>query len=258
MEYIRLKNDEPIWEITLARPDKRNALNHPMVSEIHMALKTAASSTFCRAVIIKAEGEAFCAGADLQSLQLLQANSYEENLADSNDLAELFKTMNSHPKLIITQVNGPALAGGCGLATISDYCFASHEATFGYTEARIGFVPAIVMVFLLRRLGEQTAREWMLSADIVPAEEAKAKGLIYSVSEGESLNQMVYEFVSKLIKRNSGESVKRIKEMMSNLHGMSLDDALTYASEMNARTRETDDCKKGITAFLNKERPDWI
>ena len=257
MEYIRIKNDTQVWEIVLARPEKRNAMNSTMVRELQSVLDRASESVECRAVIIKAEGSAYSAGADLNSLQQLQNNSYAKNLADSKQLAELFKTLYAHPKLIVTQVNGPALAGGCGLATIADYCFATSNAKFGYTEARIGFIPAIVMVFLIRQLGEKIAREWMLSAEIFSAEEALSKGLIFKIVDEANMDLAVREFVEKLIHQNSGQSIEGIKRLMSGLQGLTLDQAIDIAVESNAKARETEDCKKGIKAFLNKEKPQW-
>lgn len=247
-----------VWVIALNRPEKKNALNEVMVSELHQALKLASEDQDCRAVVIKGGNGVFCAGADLQYLQKLQDYSFDENVEDSMSLAGLFHTMYTFPKLLITQVEGPALAGGCGLATIGDFCFATPDSTFGYTEARIGFIPAIVMIFLIRKVGDQRARELMLTADIIDANKAQHYGLVYEVVEQGAVDDRVAEFIQQIISRNSAQSLRAIKEMMAEIQNMNLDDALNYAGIMNAKTRETDDCKKGIAAFLNKEKPEWI
>ena len=143
--------------ITLNRPEKRNALNAELVRELSEALSRAESDESVRAIILKATGNTFCSGADLEQLKAMQTNSFEENVADSNRLKELFKKIYTLKKIVIAQVEGFALAGGCGLATVCDFTFCTPESKFGYTEARIGFVPAIVMVFLIRKLGEKKA-----------------------------------------------------------------------------------------------------
>ncbi|MBI1305313.1 MAG: enoyl-CoA hydratase/isomerase family protein [Bacteroidetes bacterium] len=257
MEYIRIEKSERIANLILARPEKRNALNQEMVTELKSALTELANDTDCRAVIIKSDGQAFCAGADLQFLQNLQNFTFDDNYHDSSHLAGLFEMMYRFPKYLITQVEGPALAGGCGLATLGDFCFSTPEATFGYTEARIGFVPAIVMIFLLRKLGDQKARELMLTADILDARKAIEAGLIYQVDSSQKIDETVRQFALKMISRNSAESVRRTKEMLVELPSMDIKTALDYAARMNATARESADCKKGIAAFLNKQKPQW-
>ena len=144
MKYVITEIRDRIGYIILNRPDKRNALNSECVSELKISIKSFENNSEVRALILKSAGEVFCAGADLAYLQQLQNYTYEENLADSKNLAELFKLIYSFPKPVISLVNGAALAGGCGLATVCDICFATPSSTFGYTEAKIGFIPAIV------------------------------------------------------------------------------------------------------------------
>ena len=210
-----------------------------------------------KVVVLSGEGKAFCAGADLAYIQQLQQNTYEENLEDSRHLKELFYQIYTHPKVVIAQVNGHALAGGCGLATISDFSFAVPEAKFGYTEIKIGFVPAIVMQFLIRKIGEGRAKELLLSGKIINAKEAVAYGLINEVVEPELLENRVEEFAQELCRNNSEESMALTKKMMAELQGASLETALEYAAAQNAKARSTRDCKKGIAAFLNKEELKW-
>jgi methylglutaconyl-CoA hydratase len=228
-----------------------------MVAELKEAFQLALNNDTCKVVVVRSTGSAFCAGADLDYLQQLQRNTFDENLEDSSSLMELFKTIYTFPKVVITEVNGPAIAGGCGLATVADYCFASSSASFGYTEVRIGFVPAIVMVFLLRKLGEGRAKEILLSGDVFDAQKAAEIGLINKVVSEEELNEFVNGFAQKLIRKNSGASMAMVKEMVARIPELSLEDALDYAARKNAEMRETSDCKKGISSFLNKERLTW-
>ena len=157
MNFIKTEQDDRVLYLILNRPEKRNALNFELVAELKDALFQASEDESVKVIIIKGAGDAFCAGADLAYIKQLQKNTFEENLKDSDHLKELFYQIYTHNKIIISQVDGFAIAGGAGLATVCDFCFATPESTFGYSEVKIGFVPAIVMVFLLRKIGETRA-----------------------------------------------------------------------------------------------------
>jgi len=257
MDFVITQLKERIAYIVLNRPEKRNALNAQFVEELKQAITKCDYDSEVRAIVLKSSGEAFCAGADLAYLQQLQDFSYDENLSDSKYLADLFKLIYSSSKPIISMVNGPALAGGCGLATVCDMCFSTPESTFGYTEARIGFIPAIVMVFLRKKVGETLAKKILFTGEVFSADKAFEYGLLTEIIGAEELETFVHEFVKKLIAHSSGGSLNRIKQMYNNLDDLSLDAALQYACEMNAKTRESDDCKRGIAAFLNKQKLKW-
>ena len=243
--------------ITLNRPEKRNALNHELVAVLKDACDQASEDQQVKVIVLKANGEAFCAGADLEYLQQLQKFSFEENLQDSNHLKELFLKIYTHPKIVIAQVQGHALAGGCGLATVCDFVVSVPTAKFGYTEVKIGFIPAIVTVFLLRKLGEAKAKEMLLSGELFSAEQVLKMGLINHVVEPDQLEQHVLQLAKKLVETNSGESMKLTKQMIAAVPSMSIENALNYAAEMNAKARGSEDCKRGIGAFLNKEKLTW-
>jgi methylglutaconyl-CoA hydratase len=161
------------------------------------------------------------------------------------------------PKVIIAQIQGHAIAGGCGLATVCDFSFSIKAAKFGYTEVKIGFIPAIVKVFLIRKIGEGKAKQLLLDGDLISAVEAKDLGLINWVVEENELEDQVFAYAQKLIKQNSGQSMALTKEMIAKVQERNLDDGLEYAASMNAKARGTSDCQKGITAFLNKESIEW-
>jgi len=256
-ETIQYESRGRLAVITLNRPGKRNALNHVMVDELKKAFRQAADDETAKVVLLQANGKVFSAGADLAYLQKLQENSFEENLQDSRSLMELYRIIYSHPKVVIARVQGHAIAGGCGLATVCDFSIASTEAQFGYTESRIGFVPAIVMVFLLRKIGEARARNLLLTGKMISASEALQAGLISEVAEPDELNDKVMALANTLLEKTSAESLKRIKTMIAEVQHMPLDEALTYAAWLNAETRSTNDCKKGIAAFLNKQKLSW-
>lgn len=248
---------ERIGYLELNRPDKRNALNAEMVEALKGAIRAFNEDKEVKVIVIKAAGKVFCSGADLAYLQSLQSNTYEENLADSRSLKDLFYLIYTSPKVIIAQIQGHAIAGGCGLATVCDFSFSVEVAKFGYTEVKIGFIPAIVKVFLIRKIGEGKAKQLLLDGDLISAEEAKDLGLINWVVEENELEDKVFAYAQKLIKQNSGQSMALTKEMIAKVQERTLDDGLEYAASMNAKARGTADCQKGIAAFLNKESIQW-
>ncbi len=257
MSNVLYEVKDRICFLTLNRPEKKNALNAAMVSDLKREIARAEKDELVKVIILKANGDVFCSGADLESLQKLQQNSYEENLKDSIHLKELFLQMYTLKKVIIAQVQGHALAGGCGLAAVCDFVFVVPTAKMGYTEVRIGFVPAIVMVFLLRKVGEQKAKELLLSGELVSGNETIQLGLTNFIVEAEKLPEEVKSFADRLIINNSIQSMELTKQMIATAQSMSLEEGLTYAAEMNAKARGTEDCKRGIAAFLNKEKLIW-
>lgn len=257
MQYTKIEIKDRIGYIILNRPDKRNALSYEFVTELKEAFSQLENEEEAKVIVLKAEGKAFCAGADLAYIQGLQNNTYEENLEDSNHLKELFYRIYTYPKVVIGQIQGHALAGGCGLATVCDFAYSVPEAKFGYTEVKIGFIPAIVKVFLLRKIGEGKAKELLLSGQLYTADEAKDFGLVNRTVAATELEQYVYDFAQKLIAQNSGQSMAYTKQMIAHVQEKGLEEGLQYAAEQNAKARASEDCKKGIAAFLNKETLTW-
>lgn len=257
MDLVKIKKEEKIGFITLNRPDKRNALSYEMVAALKKAFHDFNNDEDVKVIILGAEGKVFCAGADLGYLQQLQQNNFEENLEDSRHLMELFQMIYEMPKVVIAAVHGHAIAGGCGLATVCDFSFSTKEAKFGYTEVRIGFIPAIVKVFLLRKIGEGRAKHLLLSGELISAEKAVEYGLITFIEDSINFHEAVTEFARELIVKNSGQSMGMAKQMIAKVQEMELRAGLNYAAEMNAKARATTDCKKGIAAFLNKKELVW-
>jgi methylglutaconyl-CoA hydratase len=250
-------SEQSIGHIKLNRPEKKNALNADMVASIKEALEAFVAEEEIKIVVISAEGDVFCSGADLASLQAMQHNTFEENLEDSQLLKSLFSMIYTMPKLVIAAIQGHALAGGCGLATVCDFAFAVPEAKFGYTEVKIGFVPAIVMFFLLRKIGEAKSRELLIQAKLLAANQALDYGLIHEVVTKEILEPTVLDFARKLIQSNSSQAMGMTKQMLAQMPEKNMTDALDYAAAMNAKARATSDCQRGINAFLNKEKITW-
>ncbi len=256
--HIRYEVHQRIGTITLCRAEKHNALDDVMVAELSDAFFAAQKDSSAKVIILKAEGESFCSGADLAYLQRISKFDFNQNQEDSSKLMKLFLQIYTHRKPVIALVQGPALAGGCGLASVCDFVLAAQEtAKFGYTEVKIGFIPAIVMVFLVRRIGEARARALTLRGNVLSAEEALQMGLVNQVVPATSLDLQGVELATQLAEKCSSSSLGLIKELLARIHGMSTSDALDYAANLNALTRMTEDCKKGIESFLKKEPMKW-
>ena len=246
-----------VLTLRLNRPDKRNALNVDLVTALKVALEKAEADEDLRTLVLTGAGSAFSAGADLSSLRAMRDAEPMENQHDSRHLAELFRRIYQHPMPVIAKIKGHAVGGGCGLATVCDFAYAAEGTKLGFTEVRIGFVPAIVMVFLRRTLGETQARDLLLRGRLVDATTAAELGLVTrAVPEG-ALDEAVKDLARELARETSGSAVALTKQMLARVPGMGLDEALDYAVQMNAFARGTDDCQAGIKAFLNDEDPPW-
>ncbi len=256
-EHILYNVTSRVACITLHRPEKRNALNGAMVAELRAAFKQAESDPDVKVIILKGAGEAFCAGADLEYLQQLQLNTREENLADSKELMQLMQQIYYHDKIVIAQVEGHAVAGGCGLVTLCDLSYAVPEAKLGYTEVKIGFVPALVAVFLVRKIGEGRARDLLLTGRLVTAEKAASYGLLNDIIPADRIAEHVAKIAEDLCTGASANSLKVTKKLITDVFDQPLDNALEQAARLNAETREHTDCQRGIKAFLDKEKMVW-
>lgn len=246
-----------IATISINRPEKRNALNPELVAQLTAAFVKASADDEVKVIILKANGSTFSAGADLAYLQQLQQNTYEENLADSENLKNLFTTIYYLPKVVISQVEGHAIAGGCGLATVCDIIFAVPEASFGYTEVKLGFVPAIVSCFLLRKTSETIAKKILFTGALFSAQEALNYGLITFVTNKEDISLNVNNFALSLCNEASANSLMVTKQLIGQTTNPELDKSLSEAVRINARVRESEDFRKGVAAFISKEKINW-
>lgn len=256
-DLLRTEVDGNIAHLILNRPEKRNALSAELVDQMHQAMVAFNANDSIRVVIIRSAEKAFCAGADLGYLTQLCNNTLEENEADSQRLRALFDAIYLSPKYIISQVEGPALAGGCGLATLADCCIATPAATFGYTEVKIGFIPALVMVYLREKVSGAVMTDILLSGRIFNAQEAQSLQLVqHVVAEGE-IADFVLGLAHQICETTSSQAVSKVKEMLRAIPAMNREQALDYAAKQNALARASEDCKKGIDAFLSKQPLTW-
>lgn len=247
----------PVRTLTLDRPEVRNALSAELVGRLTVALAEAGRDESIRVVVLTGAGSAFSAGADLAALQALQTASAEANLADSEHLARLFETIYTLPKPVVAKVQGHAIAGGCGLAAVCDVSLVAEGAKLGFTETRIGFVPAIVSVFAVRKLGEAAARDLLLTGRLVSASEAARMGLVTRAVAPEALDAETDALCRQLATETSGSAVALTKRLLADVPSMGLAEGLSYAARLNALARATDDCRAGVAAFLGKTAPPW-
>lgn len=249
--------EDRIATITINRPEKKNAFSPELVQRLTESFVSAGKDDAVKIIILKSSGNIFSAGADLAYLKKLQNNTRSENVADSENLRLLYMTIYTLPKLVVAQVEGHAIAGGCGLATVCDFIFATPESKFGYTEVKLGFVPAIVSCFIIRKTGEAVAKELLYTGKLIDAETAKKVGLINFVTNKEDISLKVNEFVSDLCTEASGNSLMVTKQLLNQVNNPFLVDALDSAVQINAAVRETPDFHKGISNFLEKKTFKW-
>lgn len=251
MGEITTAEENSILTITLNRPEKRNALNDRLINSLKDALREADKNERLRAIVIKGSGKDFCSGADLSALRKIAESDVMENLADAENLLELFSLIRKIKIPVIAAVHGRALAGGCGLATACDLVLATKSARFGYPEVKIGFVAAMVMAILRRNLSEKRAFELITQGFEFSSDEAEKIGLINRVFDDETFDEDVKKYIS-VYETVSRSAVVLSKKLLYQMDGMTFETALETGAQVNTIARLTEDCQKGIARFLEK------
>lgn len=252
-----------IHTILLNRPEKRNALTPELIADLTQALEAAAANAASRVVILTGAGSAFCAGLDLEHLErMCDAAASDPEFtancrADAKGIANLLHTLYVLPKPTIAAVNGPAIAGGMGIATLCDFTLAVPEAKFGYTEVRIGFIPAIVSAYLRSQIGDKKARDLLLTGRLISAEEARVLGLVTRVVPEPELVREARALGEKLL-RNSPAAMHATKRLLTQFAERTLAEDLEAAIHANVEARCTEDFREGVRAFLEKRNPQWV
>ncbi len=251
--YLEVSGE--IATVTLNRPEKRNAISSEMMAELVSAFGEVEASPV-RVLILTGAGKAFCSGMDLDALKALATQSPAEQLEDAGRLAHMCRRIWSFPKPTIAAVNGHAIAGGCGIATLCDFTIAVPEAKFGYPEVRIGFLPAVVSIFLVRQVGEKNARDLLLTGKTIDAAEAHRLGMVTQVVPAEALMKATQELAATLLAA-SPASLRTTKKLLCDFAAPEVDRELTLAIEESARIRSTADFREGLASFLEKRAPRW-
>jgi len=255
-ETIQVERAGRVGRVWLNRPGLRNAFNAVMIRELRDALRALGGDEAVRVVVLSGRGTSFCAGADLNWMREIIRFSYDENLAESLELAALHWELYSLPKPTIARVNGPAIGGGVGFMSACDMAVASAGAVFGLSEVKIGLVPACIAPYVVRRIGESQSRRYFLTGERINARRACEIGLVHAVAEPEALDGKVGEWIDLLL--SSGpEAVAKVKELLGKVPGMNAADAQRFTAEMIAALRTSAEGQEGMAAFLEKRKPRW-
>jgi methylglutaconyl-CoA hydratase len=255
MPTLQIAYSGDIATITLNRPEKRNAISAEMIVELLAAFDEVEAGA-AQVLIITGAGKAFCSGMDLDALKALTSQSPAQHLEDARTLARLCRRLWSFPKPTIAAVNGHAIAGGCGIATLCDFTIAVPEAKFGYPEVRIGFLPAVVSIFLVRQIGEKQARDLLLTGKTIDAAEALRLGLITQIAPAEELMKAARDLASTLL-ASSPTSLRVTKRLLCEFAAPEVDRELALAITESAQIRAKQDFHEGLASFLEKRPPRW-
>jgi methylglutaconyl-CoA hydratase len=254
IEYS-IKN-QVAW-ITLNRPEIHNAFNETMISELLSLYKDLEQNSEIRVVVLTGKGKSFCAGADLNWMGGIINYSYEQNLEESLQLAELFYTMYSLSKPTIAMVNGAAIGGGAGMVAVNDFVIASEKAVFSLSEVKIGLVPACISPYVIRKVGENRSRELFLTGERADAAKAFNFGFVNKVSVHADLIEDVEKLITKLI--SSGpNALTMCKQLLENVPQMTLEESKKYTAETIAKLRVSEEGQEGMKAFFEKRKPKWV
>ena len=253
MSRLRVERDGAVGRIVLARPEKKNALDEQAAPELDDALRALAADDLVHAVLLTADGDDFCAGADLRALEAMIDAAPDVHRRDARALGGVFTTMRGLTKPVVAAVRGRALAGGAGLATACDIVLAHEDAQFGYPEVRVGFVPAMVMTMLRRSVGEKRAFELVATGRIIPAREALELGLVSRVlSDGEFDAQV--ESVVRQLASAAPNALRLTKQLFYALDRAGFHEGIALGAEANVEARGTDEFREGVRRFVRKSK----
>jgi methylglutaconyl-CoA hydratase len=256
-KYLTTKRDGPVEHMTLNRPEVRNAFNADMIGEIaDWAAQIAASSSKLRAVVMSGAGKTFCAGGDAAWMAQTVSYSDEENVRDARALAGMFRAINSLPVPVVGRVHGAAMGGGAGLAAVCDIVVAAEDATFGFTEVKLGLIPAVVSFFVLQKIGQSAARELFLTGARFPAARAKEIGLVHAVVPAADLDTTVAGYLGELA-TGGPEAIAAAKGLIGAVAEIGPDEAATFTADAIATRRRSAEGQEGLRAFLDKRPPRW-
>jgi methylglutaconyl-CoA hydratase len=244
--------------VQLNRPDVRNAFNEIMIGEILGAFRALGANADIRAIVLAANGPAFCAGADLHWMKKMATYTRAENLADATQLADMLRTIYACPKPVVAKIQGDCYAGGMGLVAACDIAVAADCANFCLSEAKLGLIPATISPYVIRAMGENAARRYFLTAERFSAQQAQQIGFVHEAVAADALDATVGEIVKALVS-NSPNAVKEAKRLVRDVAGVPLTDALIAdTAERIADIRSSDEGKEGVRAFLEKRKPGWL
>ncbi len=244
--------------VTLNRPDVRNAFNSATIAELALAFDELGRDEDIRAIVLAANGPAFCAGADLNWMKEMAGYSDSENLADATRLADMLRTIYLCPKPVVAKIQGDCYAGGMGLAAACDIVVASSAAHFCLSEVKLGLIPATIAPYVIKAMGENAARRYALTAERITAAEAHRIGFVHELAEADALDASVAAIVKALVS-NSPHAVQQAKVLVRDIAGQPIDQALIADTAGRiAAIRSSLEGREGVASFLEKRKPSWL
>ncbi len=254
---IKYEKDGRIARVTFCRPEIHNAFNSTVITEMSEVFARIALDKDIRVVVLTGEGKSFCAGADLNWMRSVINQSFEENLAESNALADLFHEIYTLERPVVGKINGAAIGGGTGFVAVCDIAIAARSAKFSFSEVKIGVVPACIGPYVIKKMGEGKARELFITGERMNADRAFQVGLVNKVVDDERLDDEVNALIHSIL-TSGPEAVAMAKELVSEVPNMPAEKYIPYTAEMIAKLRISDEGQEGMDAFLNKRRPNWV
>lgn len=257
-EFIQTTlDDRGVFEVRLNRPEVHNAFNDQLISDLTEVFIKASVDNDVRIIVLTGTGKSFCAGADLNWMKSMKNYSESENFEDSLKLSLLFKTINECQKVVVGKINGHALGGGVGLVSVCDFVITHDKAKFGFTETRLGLIPAVISPFCINKIGESNARAWFLSGERFDARKAESIGLVHSVVELESFEVKTSEVIDShlMAARDAASQAKELISQVIKLDSKAVED---YTCKAIAYKRISDEGQEGMNALLEKRKPNWI
>ena len=256
-QYLLARREGAVEYLSLNRPDVRNAFNDDVIAELTSWARQTASSTSPRVVVMSGEGKVFSAGADAHWMAKMAGYSHEENVRDARQMAEMFLALDSLPVPVIGRIHGAALGGGAGLVAICDIAVADQQALFGFTETKLGILPAVISPYVLPKIGPSAARELFLTGMRFSAARAKEIGLVHAVVPPAELDATVDQYVNELLSA-APSAIAAAKNLIPRVWGRSPADALDVTSAAIAAQRISPEGQEGLRGFLDKRKPAFV
>jgi len=255
-EVLRCSAGGPVAQVRLNRPDVRNALNGDLIEELRSTFEELSGDPAVRSIVLSGEGKAFCGGADVAMMRESLELSREDNVAGARALSAMFRAIDRCPKPVIAKIHGAALGGGAGLVAVCDIAIAASDAAFGFTEVKLGIIPAVISPFVLAKIGASHARALFLTGERFDARRAQAIGLVHEVVVGDTLDVAVERVVNEIF--SAGPSaIAAVKNLVPRVRETAYDETLELTAEATAAQRVSDEGQEGLRAFLERRPPDW-
>lgn len=253
---LDIHHDGPVVRVTLDRPDVRNAFNEDLIAELTSWAESVTHSSGTRVAVLAGSGRMFCAGADVGWMSRMVGYSHDENVRDARALGRMFAALNALPLPLIGRVQGAALGGGAGLAAVCDVVVAAEDAIFGFTEVKLGILPAVISPYAVAKIGQSAARELFLTGGRFSAARAKEIGLVHAIGAEADLDRIVAKYVNDVL-TSGPHAVAAAKRMIAAVSNHAPEAVLDHTVETIARTRVSPEGQEGLHAFLEKRKPSW-